>query len=292
MIQNMRLMKGLSMFMAAALLVWTSQDAFSSSPQSSTNVTFNARVTVKAVKTVQGAIKPIAIYVNGKRFSVVNKSGQWGLQTTCRNLMTVAPQFKQELDKKIGGALGERFKELAASGKGGVRAGKSPAENKQRVAAEATNLKEQFTGAYAKVQDSTVIAFPRFDNRLTGIAEGAKEAGDSTGGDSAVGEEAGGGAGEGSASDPAGSFLLFLGVLVLAVTAFLVPVLAIAWLASTGLTLATFAAAVTGTVLAAGAGVVFNSAMKNIATGEPMWSSYYIESFGGSPGALGGAATP
>jgi len=160
------------------------------------------------------------------------------------------------------------------------------------MAAEAANLNDQFTGAYAKVQDSTVIAFPRFDNRLTGIAEGAEEAGDSTGGDSTVGEEAGGGAGEGSGSDPVGSFLLFLGALVLVAATFLVPLLAIAWLASTGLTLATLTAAVTGTVLAAGAGVAFNSAMKRIATGEPMWSSYYIVSFGGSPGALGGAAIP
>jgi hypothetical protein len=278
MIRNMMLMRTLSVFMAAALLVWTVQDAFAAStPPKSTDVTFNARVTVKAVKTGQSAVKPIAIYVNGKRFPVVNKSGQWGIQTTYSNLMAVAPQFKQELDKKIGEALGERLKDLAASGKSGIESGKSPAQNKQRVAAEATQLKDKFDTAYANMQETALTAFPRFDNRLTGIAEGAKKAGESTGDNGAQGEEAGGGTGEGSESDPAGSFLLFLGVLVLAVTAFLVPLLAIAWLASTGLTLASFAAAVTGTLLAAGTGVVFNSAMKSLATGEPMWSSYYIQ---------------
>jgi hypothetical protein len=294
MIRNMMLMKVLSVFMAVALLAWTSQDAFSSPPpQSSTNVTFNARVTVKAVKTGPHAIKPIAIYVNGKRFPVVNKNGQWGIQTTYKNLMTAAPQFKQELDKKIGESLGGRLKELAASGKSGIQAGKSANENKQRVATEANQLKGQFASAYANMQQTTLAAFPRFDNRLTGAAEGAKEAGESTGDNGAaggeVGEEAGGGTGEGSESDPVGSVLLFLGALALVVTAFIVPVLAVAWLASTALTLASFTAAVTGTVLLAGAGVVFNSAMKNLATGEPMWSSYYIESFSGSPGAQGGS---
>jgi hypothetical protein len=276
MIRNMMLMRTLSVFMAVALLVWTSQDAFSAPapappPPSNTNVTFSARVTVKAVKTGKGAIKPIAIYVNGKRFPAVNKNGQWGIQTTYGNLMTAAPQFKQELDKKIGGALGERLQELAASGKSGIQAGKSVNENKQRVAAEANQLKGQFASAYANMQQTTLAAFPRFDNRLT--EEGS---GDSSG-ETAQGEETNGGTGEGSESDPVGSILLFLGALVLAVTAFIVPVLAVAWLASTALTVASVTAAVTGTVLLAGAGVVFNSAMKNLATGEPMWSSYYTE---------------
>jgi hypothetical protein len=291
MIGNMMLMKTLSVFMAVALLVWTSQDAFAAPPPNNINVTFNARVTVKVVKTGPAAIKPIAIYVNGKRFPAVMKNGQWGIQTTYRNLMTVSPLFKQEFDKKIGETLGQRFTELATSGKGGLMAGKTPTENKQRVAAEATSLKTQFTSEYAKLQESTVAAFPRFDNRLTGAAEGAQESGASSDG-GAVGEEAGGGSGEGSGSDPGGSFLLFLGMLVLAVTAFVVPLLAIAWLASTGLTLASFTAALTGTVLAASTGVVFNAAMKNIATGEPMWGSYYFTSFNGSPGGLGGSSTP
>jgi hypothetical protein len=73
---------------------------------------------------------------------------------------------------------------------------------------------------------------------------------------------------------------------VLAITAFVIPVLAIAWLASGALTLATLTAAVTGTVLAASAGLAFNAAMKWAATGEPMCNSYYFEV--GGPGALGG----
>jgi hypothetical protein len=288
----MLLMRMLSVFMAVAVVAWTSQEAFGAPPPNNVNVTFNARVTVKVVKTGPATLKPIAIYVNGKRFPVVMKNGQPGVQTTYRKLMEASPEFKQGFDKKIGEALGERFKELVATGKGGLQSQKSPAENTQRVAADATRLEDQFTNAYAQVQDSTVIAFPRFDWRLVSMSDGAKKAGESTGGDDAVGEEAGGGAGEGSESDPAGSFLLFLGMLVLAVAAFVIPILAIAWLASSALTLATITAAVTGTVLAAGAGVVFNAAMKWVATGEPMWSSYYIESFDGSPGALGGQSAP
>jgi hypothetical protein len=288
----MLLMRTLSVFMAVALVVWTSQEALGAPPPNNVNLTFNARVAVKVVKTGTNSLKPIAIYVNGKRFPVVMKDGQPGLQTTYGKLMEASPEFKQGLDKKIGEALGERFKELAAAGKGGLQSQKSPADNMQRVAAETTRLNEQFTNAYSKVQDSAVTAFPRFDWRLVSMSDGAKKAGDAIGDDDAVGEEAGGGSGEGSESDPAGSFLLFLGMLVLAVTAFVVPILAIAWLASSALTLAAVTAAITGTVLAAGAGVVFNAAMKWVATGEPMWNSYYIESFDGSPGAIGGQSTP
>jgi len=289
MIRNLTCMRTLSALMAVALLVWSSQDAFGAAQPTNTNVTFNARVTIKFAKTGPKSVQPIAMYINGKRFPVAMKDGQWSVQTTYRKLMTVSPEFKREFDRQVGEALGERFKELATTGKKGLEGGKSPAENQQRVAAETNKLAAQFTTAYAKTLDTTANAFPRFDYRLvteSALAAGAKKAGESTGGDQAVGEEAGGGAGEGSESDPEGSFLLFLGMLVLAVTAFVVPLLAIAWLASGALTLATFAAAVTGTVLAASAGIVFNAAMKWAATGEPMWSSYYCEV--GGPGELGG----
>jgi hypothetical protein len=283
MIRNLLFKKMLSALMPVVLFAATSPEIFGAAMPDNVSMSFKAKVSVRVQKTGTTAVKPIAVYMNGKRFSIVQKNGEWGLQTTYRQLMTASPEFKQVFDKKIGEAMASRFKELATTGKKGLQAGKSSDENKARVAAETNNLTGKFTAAYAKTLDSTAFAKIPFDWRMieSSAANGAQN---STGGEGSG--EQGEAASEEGGTSTTGSVLLFLGALVLAVTAFLVPILAIAWLASSALTLTTLATAVTGTILAAGAGVVFNSAMKWAATGEPMWRSYYYEV--GASGDMGG----